>query len=226
MDINNHFYQHLSEAITLNFQRKKIYAEMSNGKTQKLSWQLIIFEKIAQFFALYIDWRAKSFQEQNIPIIANDFVPMAPLPSPNTPPQFQQCASHKLLKQAAKITKNYRQQMNKMLAKGQFDHAAHTSYTTLCEIKALETQHQCHFAMTCHLIESIGLASLHAIDYAEMSKGETVPLSKLFIRLQTIALFNSLNLDKQAQKIHRNGIGILVNDVPSIPFVEEYKVLY
>ena len=77
--------------------------------------------------------------------------------------------------------------------------------------------------MTKHLVESLGLAAMNALDYAERSGGETLKLSRTFIRFQGLGLLGSVGIDRKAQAFHQQGIGIVVNDVPPIPFAERWK---
>lgn len=93
-----------------------------------------------------------------------------------------------------------------------------------CEVvEACEETEAAHLAMSRHIIESIGLFSVNAPHYRDASAGETVPLSKRYLRLQMLGLAGCIGLDVMAQRIHEVGVGIVVNDVPSIPFEVRWR---
>jgi len=219
------FCEHLRDAIAVNAKRKKLYARMSANQSLWVSWALILLEKAAIMIAWLIDRKAEKFQKMGIPIIVNDFVPMQPLPSYDAAPLYSKQANKQILRQIARDLKKYRKSINACLAKCQFIPAAKISYEILQHIRQIEKEHHCHFAMTRHLIESAGFAVLHAPLYATASQGATTPLSKMLVRIQIFALFGGLWLDKQAGVMHQMGIGIVVNDVPAIPFEEEFEEL-
>ncbi len=200
-----------------------MYAQMTGNRSLWVSQSLVLLEKASLCFAWWIDRRAAKFQRMGTPIIANDFVPMHPLPSYDTPPLYCKQASEELLQEVGRDLKRYRKLIYTYIKESHFMAAAHISHTLLQQIRQMEKAHQCHFAMTCHLIESIGFAALHAPQYAEASHGGTISLSQAFIRIQMLGLLGGLWLDKQAQPIHQMGVGILVNDVPLIPFELEFQ---
>ena len=55
-------------------------------------------------------------------------------------------------------------------------------------------------------------------------RGRTYKLASDFAKLQLLAIKfgKSINLDKRANVLHQQGVGILVNDLPDIPFLDEY----
>ena len=45
------------------------------------------------------------------------------------------------------------------------------------------------------------------------------------IRLHRLSLRGSLRLDEDAQPLHAEGVGILVNDLPMIPFESRWQAV-
>ena len=164
------FRDHLKDAIEVNSERKELYARMSSNRSLWVSWSLILLEKTAILIAWLIDRKASKFQKIGIPIIANDFVQMQPLPLHDTAPLYCRQADKQTLRQIARELKNYRKSMKVYVDNGDFIAAAKISYDFLQHIRQVEEEHQCHFAMTRHLIESIGFAVLHAPQYAKVSE--------------------------------------------------------
>ncbi|MBM3266572.1 MAG: hypothetical protein FJZ01_02900 [Candidatus Sericytochromatia bacterium] len=76
-----------------------------------------------------------------------------------------------------------------------------------------------------HIVESLGLGAVTAISCAARSDGATVGLSRDLIAIQLLALGGAVDTDTQAQALHARGIGILVNDLPSIPFLERWAAV-
>ena len=72
--------------------------------------------------------------------------------------------------------------------------------------------------MVRHLLESIGLAAVNATRFAELSAGRTRCLSRNLLLFEAKGLRTAVTLDRRAQEVHALGFGIIVNDVPSIPF--------
>ncbi|MBF8262861.1 MAG: hypothetical protein HW387_526 [Parachlamydiales bacterium] len=223
MVLGRAFCDHLRDAVVINFERKKLYAQMSDHRSLGVSRLLILLEGAAIPIAWLIDRKAARFQKMGIGVIADDFVPMHPLPSYDTAPLYRLQANQQILRQLALDLKNVRKSIASCLDGGRFIAAAKMSYDLLQHIRQMEIEHQCHLAMTRHLLESIGFALLHAPQYAKASHDATVPLSKMFVRFQMLALSGGLWLDRKAGVIHEMGVGILVNDVPLIPFEREFE---
>jgi hypothetical protein len=211
------FYDHLKEAIAINSERMSLYAQMSADRSLRISRALIWLEKAALPIAWWIDRRAAKFQQRGIPVVANDFVPMHPLPPFDQAPLYRRLASKALVRQICRDLKKYKREVNAHVRKGRFVEAANISYDALQKLRQIEKEHQCHLAMTRHLIESIGFAALHAPQYAEAAS-----LSRTLIWVQMWGLGSGLWLDTWAQPLHQMGVGILVNDLPLIPFESQF----
>jgi len=107
--------------------------------------------------------------------------------------------------------------------KDDFQGIADISYVALLEVSGLESRYQVYLPMLRHVIESIGLGALHAIHYSAMSLGETRDLSQEFMSTQILGLNELIiTFDCLANEVHQLGIGVLVNDLPDIPFMGEY----
>lgn len=217
------FAVHLKEAIEINRERKKIYSKMTETRSLALSRALIFFESCAMPAAIWIDRQAIQFNKMGIRVIEGDLVPMVPLPPADAPPLYRKRASKNILSRVKTELKKYRHSIRKDLERCDFLAIAERSFNFYQEVKKIEEEQNCHFAMTRHLVESLGFSALHAPLYAESSAQATIPLSKRFIWMQIFGLGIGLWLDKKAQDLHAMGAGILVNDVPRIPFEEEFE---
>jgi hypothetical protein len=217
------FRAHLWDAIKCNWQRKRYYADHTSGASKKLSNHLIVSEFIALPVALLFDLLAKRFQNRGIAIVSGDFVSMKTVKSPDTPPKYRCAASDDSFRQIKADVKAYRQALQKALSQNDFWSASVLTYTLIQSIENQEIAERCHYAMYKHIAESVGLATLHAADHSEASHGASNQLAMALIAVQAQSLTWVERIDRQAQMLHRNGVGIIVNDVPDIPFKQAYE---
>lgn len=226
LNMNNGFYHHLEEAIAVNISRAPVYAQMTHGKSLPISLSLIACECISSLAAFFLDAWAWKYQKRGIPVVSNDFVSMHQLLPLETPPRYQNYANKEVVQEVSDLVSHCRNEVWRLSGNRQFGESTKVSYETLKKIRCIEEEHQCHFAMSIHLIESIGLASLNAMEYVRESNGETSFLSSVLIRTQTISLLLAVDFDRNVQKIHQLGVGIVLNDVPHIPFKTKYHTIF
>jgi hypothetical protein len=217
------FAQHLEEAIQLNRSRRDVYDRLSGGRTRSLSNQLIALEQLTLPFAYVLDRWAARFHARGLPVLKEDFVSMQEVRSPFAPPRWRGVASAPETERIQGWLDGYRKTLGEALGRNDFIAIAQTSHDLLGRLEEAEKEQQVHWAMTKHLVESLGLAALNALDYAERSGGDTLRLSRTFIRFQALGLLGATSVDRKAQGFHRQGIGILVNDIPEIPFASRWK---
>ena len=217
------FAQHLKDAMALNRSRRDVYDRLSGGGTRSLSNKLIMLETLTLPAAYALDLWAKRFQKQGIPMMQVDFVSMQDVRSPFAPPRWRGVASDKDAAEVEGWLKAYRHTIGQVVGKNDFAAIAEASHELLKRLEATEQAKQTNWAMTKHLIESLGLAAMNAIDHAARSDGETLTLSRTFLRFQSLGLMGSVSVDRKAQTFHQKGIGIVVNDMPVIPFVERWE---
>lgn len=216
------FEAHLDEAIELYEHRKEIYSSLSQGKSDALFFTLITAEKLLKPMARGYDWRANRFNRQGIPIIEADFVSMDSVFDPEAP-----------LAPAVAFTDADRDFMKEIMDSfspfknsGDFIGLAAHAVQTLEHIEIYEQERQIYFQMLKHVVESIGFGALHAHQYRCQTNGETDDLANDFLNLQITGLNEMIVfLDKKANELHQMGIGVLVNDLPTIPVVAEFEDL-
>ena len=179
---------------------------------------LIRTEYVCLPFALVFDRRGKRFNEAGIPIIQDDFVSMEAIGDPHDPPTYaNRAGSGEFGAVRAELTE-YTRCLRDSAKTFDFEQAARDTARMLTAVAERETRCEAHFAMVRHLLESIGLAAVNAIRFAELSAGQTRRLSRNLLMFQTRGVRTSVALDRRAQEAHALGAGIIVNDVPPIPF--------
>jgi hypothetical protein len=212
---------HLEAAIALNTERRPVYSSMTLGASEELSDILISSERVLLPTARELDAQALPFNEEGIPVVTGDFVPMDDVAAVDAPPRWGGPWTEALEAELAAAVAG-------LAAADASDFAtvSAAAAAALASIDALEPAHEVHLAMSRHTVESVGFAALHAIDYAARSEGRTTALSRELVSAQLAAIRVGVaaELDERAAPIHARGAGILVNDVPVIPFLEEYGV--
>lgn len=219
----NPFELHITEAIRLNLARKDVYARLSSGASKKVSNQLIAFERLCLIPAHIIDKWAHHFSSKGIGIIENDFVSMKSVAAPETPSLYRGFLNPAAKARLQESVRSFQKIVFTDIRRGDFMKVAGLTFGMIQVVREAEKRNRCHLALTAHFLESLGFSALHAVAYAKQSKGKTNSLSKAFLILQLLPLRYSLPFDTEAQKIQARGIGIVVNDVPHIPFVKEWQ---
>ena len=214
------FEQHLKDAIELYQQRKDQYAQQTDGASDALFEKLITTETLLLPVAATFDARAIPFVKQGVMIIADDFVPMEDNLGFNYPLANAAAFDHQLQHQAKQLLKP----LNDTPADDAIAISAAVNKTLLA-IKDFEQQQQVYLPMTKHLVESLGFGALHSLYYRCDSNNRSYRLGQDLMLLQAMAirLGNPLSYDIEANVFHQQGIGILVNDLPYIPFLEHYE---
>lgn len=71
-----YFTDHVKESIVINKERKIIYSQMTQGKSDLALKKLIALEKIMLPFSMVYDLRASWYQKRGVPVFKDEFVPM------------------------------------------------------------------------------------------------------------------------------------------------------
>ena len=212
---------HMTESIQINSKRSRYYLERSKGISSKITSRLLFLERVTKVFAWFFDWWSKTFHRQGIPIIRGDVVSMRRIRPKETRPKYQNKATPEVLEKVKDVVSKYKRTFNEHLNHRDYEGIAHASKKTLGEVRAIEKKGKCHFAMLAHMIESVGFTALHFADYAKKSDNKTANLSSIYLRFHALGIDQAIPLDLEAQKAHKLGVGIIVNDVPNIPFEQE-----
>ena len=210
------FYTHLKEAIQLNTKRSNYYASQTNGRTKPLSLYLVSMERLILPMALYYDKKAEKFNKRGIGIIKDDFVSMQEvLPMQNRP-----LKQAKLTKSAFKnlqvLIKEYLKKVRSYNNKSDFELVAQETLSFIEVLQKEESVLDAHFSMSIHILESTCFFAQNSVAYAVQSRGESSSLSRSFISFQLLGLGSALYLDRWAQSFHKEGVGIILNDMPTI----------
>lgn len=215
------FYRHVSEAIHSNKSRRSYYRQVAGRRAWWTSTILIFTERLTIPIARRFDRMALPFNERGIPVVEDDFVEMSLILPKETPPRHLGEPDRISRSVVRRLTRNARKASMAALKRGNYAIVQQELAAAIHELEAVERQYDLHFAMTKHLLESAGLAALRAPVYIRASSGEAGNLCRKFVALQVKVIDKGIFLDRMAQSSHRKGAGIIVNDVPDIPFLAE-----
>jgi hypothetical protein len=218
------FYRHLSDAVKVNNKRKLYYSEITNGISESTSNNLIRNERMLMFMALWLDIRAQKFIKKGIPIVCNDFVEMSDIENKEEKPFHANIVNESVFERLNSDFEKAKTEMRKYNQQNDFRKVGDIAHDLLLNVENIEKETKSNFCMTRHVIDSLGIAAVHASKYSNDSQGEIDSFAQSFVGTQVSGLSNSiLDIDRGAQKAHQLGVGIVCNDVPKIPFKEEYE---
>lgn len=216
------FRSHLADAIRLNTARRPIYMERTQGRSRSLSDDLIATERLCLPIAAYFDWRGRAFECEGIPVISGAFVAMD-VPPAETPTRYTGRADAATLRAVARLLAGTGRRVREALWRSDFALVAAACEEALQTLADLEKESSSHFAMCKHLVESLGLGALNGRECQVRSGGKATGLARDLIAIQLLALGRGPDADRRAQEFHALGVGILVNDMPAIPFLERWR---
>jgi len=196
------FAEHVVEAININKQRAVYYAERSKGQTKGLSRLYTSLEYAILPVAKIMDHLATKYQQAGIPVLVNDFVSMDAIAPANQPLLRTGALNKGGLKLFKKILSDYRRETFAAAMKKDF----------------AMVKFYCNVALSIHLIESIGMAARNAAELSRITNGKTDGFYRAFIILQNSGITGFSRVDIKSQAFHQHDIGIIVNDLPAIPF--------
>lgn len=217
-----HFETHIVDAMRINLGRRGHYVAVAGWRAWLLSVLLVASERLCRPLARHFDRKARPFNAAGIAIVENDFIDMALIEPADKPPRYTGRAPRSAHAAVKRRVKALKRQGLAQLAEGNYAAICALTADTLEALEALERQHQAHFAMSIHLLESLGLAALHAPDYIA-ADARCEPLARQLVSIQLRLCDGGLLMDRLAQQCQQRGAGILVNDVPHIPFLRDWQ---
>lgn len=217
-----HFEIHIVDAIRTNLNRRKHYAAVAGWRATLLSILLVMSERLCRPLARRFDRKAKPFNDSGIGIVENDFIDMALIEAVEKPPVYSGVASAAARREVKCIVKRLKRDGLRSLKAGDYEHICAGTASALQQIEALQARENVHYAMTIHLLESLGFAALHAPGYIAADQ-QTQPLARQLVAIQLRLCDGGLMMDRLAQGCHQRDAGIMINDVPHIPFLRDWQ---
>jgi len=213
---------HVLEAIGINLSRAWTYARRSGGRSIPVSILLITSELMVLPSLILFDLWALFFNRRGHGIIRDDFISMSLIRPQDSRPTRAAIAADVAMEDFREELLNFRYRARAALYCYSLDELAALTHQMLGRTVQFEEKHEATMIMHRHILESIGLAAINHKLIDRDSGGATRLLSKWFLLFQLQGLSFCGLLDGLAQRSHARGVGIVENDVPYIPFHEQY----
>lgn len=209
--------KHIKSAIKVNKVRKKKYAALTNGKTRKLSNQLITGEKLSLISAKFFDKWALKYQRNEIPIMCKDLIKMDSIP------EFRGFSSLPPLKFSEIYHPNLKSIVSK-LKKYNRNYDRHNMHLLLQEELTKLANHPEYYCTLRHFLESIHRTVVLSAEYHDLAIARKLKSPKKglkrYLTSQIITLKLLAALDRKAATFQEDGLPIFCQDLPPIPIPE------
>lgn len=209
------FQNHLTDAIALNRARRSFYATKTGGRSHRLSGWLIGLERLLVPAARLVDRWAARF---DVPVVAEDIVSMEAVRPAAEPPRFRKRLTIGQRRRVAGLLRAWRRRLVRSVWRGEGVAACRATAAALDALARREARWRVHLAMSRHLLESAGYVARRGLDHARRSDGRTRRLTGTLVLGHAALAPLATHLDREAGRSHQRGAGILVNDLPAIPF--------
>lgn len=213
-----YFSVHVKEAIKINRERAKFYAELSNGETKGLSKLYTSMEYALLPVSAIFDRWGRQLNLQGVPVLVNDFVSMSAIKPAATKPLNTGALNKDGRKAFRKTLDAFQSRVFSAAARKDFLQIQMAAIEALTGLRQLEARYACNLALSVHFVESIGLAGRNADNLGRSFAGRSDNFYRAFIIAQNAGVKMFSLIDLKAQRFHSQGIGIIVNDLPAIPF--------
>lgn len=217
--------EHLGSAIWLNLRRMPAYLRLSRGRSLGLSLSLVSLELLSLPVMACFDLWALRYQRQGVPLMLRDFVPMSQAPAQDQETSLRERWRPEQWRGWRQSQGDYLRAALAACKAKDFKALAALTYEQLERALEASARERVALPMTVHLLESIGLFALHALEYREQTNAQSDTFCVAFSRVQVWGLLVASGLDRRAQRMHALGIGVITNDVPPIPFEQAWRAL-
>lgn len=210
---------HLKEAIEINKDRKVRYSRLSDGRSEEITSGLIHLELLMLPVSYVFDRLARKYQRDAIPVFCQDMMPMSLTPDfapqfPNGNPDIKTYFEPS----ASRIKRDLRNGLEHDGLIG-IEREAMKWYNVLAQ----ERRFNC---LTRHFLESTIRSARLAKKYDQKARAQkTRSPNRLMLRYlkSSLSAFGiAISLDKKAAPLQAQGLPILCQDVPHIPFDSDW----
>lgn len=208
------FVDHLREAIDLNRARAAVYARLSEGESRSLSRRIVASELLTLGLAYPMEAAASVYWRAGIPVLCEDFAPMAATP----PVQTRLMDERPDLGAFQEVDiEAVASRVREAMASDSFA-GAHAALEREIEALTVEPRFNC---MTRHILESAARIAWIAPRYDALALERGVRpapslLSRALLELHLRSLSLTRDLDGRAAPLAADGIAIVCGDVPPI----------
>lgn len=207
----NCFRAHILESLEINKERKSVYSQLTNSRSDKIFHFLIGSEYVSLGPAAYYDLRARKFQNRGMSLFGHEFMSM------NRVSEFD--PENRVIPPAARKAFNWKQHKEILGLAIQKRDDDQLKIEAANALKELFQQPHYH-CMTRHIIESIYRFAYFLPLREEEAKllGILSPAGLIWdvIRLHLLGMQGSYQIDEWCGPIQHEGIPILCSELPDL----------
>lgn len=207
------FGHHVRESISINSERRKVYAELTDGKSDRIFNKLIAYEYVTLAPATYYDLRALPYQRNGMELFCHEFMSMI------RTPRFD--PSTRIIPRETFRPfdwKSYKKRIVKAINNQSATEVKKVTLEALIELKKQPN----YYCFTRHFIESIyrfaHFTPIRSEQAEEMNLKDPKKLMFAVMKLHTVAIKDCHGIDMWSQPIQKSGIPILCTEIPDLMF--------
>ena len=209
----NCFREHLTESISINNERRKVYAELTEGRSNRIFNKLSAYEYLTLVPGTYYDLRALPYQKNGMNLFCHEFMSMKRTPDfdPNT---------RRIPKEDFKPFdwKFYKNRISDALKHGDTTEVRKAALEGLVALKDQPN----YYCFSRHFLESIyrfaHFVPLRQQQAEEMDLKDPKKLMFDVMKLHLLGLRDCYGIDMWSQPIQMSGIPILCTEIPDLLF--------
>jgi hypothetical protein len=214
----NYMTTHLWDAVKINYQRRPLYAKLTQGKSKKISNLMMTFEVISLPTSLWLDHQGKRWQKKGIPLMVHEFIPMEKTPAFSTSYPF---AIPTLNELPIFDGKTLLSDLSRLFKEKNYLGIKSRSEEDLAQLAQWPHLH----CMMRHILESLGrsaeLTLRHIALAKELKLDFDLRASHFLIHGHIMAIPSSQMLDRLAFPLQNQGVPIIFQDVPPVAIEPE-----
>lgn len=205
------FQEHIKESISINKSRRKVYAKLTNGRSERIFNKLIGYEYITLAPATYFDLKALKYQKQGMDLFCHEFMSMIRTPDfdPNT----------RIIPKEQFRPFDWKFYKNRITTAIKHDNEGEVKRATLDALIELKSMPN-YYCFTRHFLESIYRFAHFVPLRSEQAEnfGLKDPTKMMFsvMKLHTIGIKDCHGIDVWSQPIQSSGIPILCTEIPDL----------
>ena len=208
---------HVEEGKELNHSRDILYKTVTKGRSEPITKRLIDYENWAIAKLYLLEPITAPFRAKRIPMLCRELVSVKGAPAFLS---YVQPHPRALLPSDYPKIEAIQSRLQEFASKRDFFGLQKQAFLEIIRLKEIPS----YFCMTRHFLESIGSTAVQGPIYAaEAEQKKSYPwlaktVSWMFLDAQIKDLKEMYEIDKMAVELQMEGVPILCQDVPAIPF--------
>lgn len=207
------FGHHVKESISINGERRKVYAELTDGRSDRIFNKLIAYEYVTLAPAAYFDLKALPYQKNGMDLFCHEFMSM------KRAPDFDPAT--RIIPQESFRPFDWKFYKNRIVEAIDNKNVTEVKKVTLEALIELKAQPN-YYCFTRHFFESIyrfaHFTPLRSTQAEEMELKDPSKLMFAVMKLHTLGLKDCHGIDLWSQPIQMSGIPILCTEIPDLMF--------